>query len=123
MPVLQSGSIPPMNEPLPRRNIRVRIRWLSRQVFVEFAGMPEDLLAAGVVSAEMLQPGQRGMRRFDAEGDSFAVTRQYNTGRVVVSRWKSPAQAAAFPGVARLMESERGPHMDGVSHWVELSSG
>lgn len=79
--------------------VRIRIRWLAHGMFLEYAGRPEALLAAGAATPEMLTTGRRGVPRLDADGDRFALTRQYNTGRVVVSRWKSPARAAGLPGV------------------------
>jgi hypothetical protein len=87
--------------------LRLRIRWLVGQsLFLEYSGRPEDLLAAGAASPEMLEPGQGGGRGLDSAGDFFAVTRETRTGRVVVSRWKSASRAAAMPGVAALVDAQ-----------------
>lgn len=91
----------------PSAAVRTRIRWLAHGLFLEDAGRPEALVSAGAATLEMLQPGQRGVPRFDADGDRFNVTRQYNTGRVVLSRWKSPARAVGLPGVEAWLEANR----------------
>jgi hypothetical protein len=94
---MDSSNVPPA--------VRIRIRWCPQGLFLEYAGRPEALLAAGAGTPDMLQPGQRGVPRFDADGDRFAMTRQYNTGRVVLSRWKSPERAAGLPGVEAWLDA------------------
>lgn len=88
--------------------LRIRIRWLAHGLFLEYSGRPEALLVAGAATADMLQTGRRGLRRYDADGDRFTLIRQYNTGRVVVSRWKSPSRALGLPGVSQWLADAGG---------------
>lgn len=93
--------------------MRVRIRWLAHGLYIEYSGYPEQLLKAGAATPEMLQPGRRGMSRFDADGDRFSLSRQYTIGRVVLARWKSPARASDLPGVKEWLATQSGAFTDG----------
>lgn len=88
--------------------LRIRIRWMADGLFLEYSGLPAQLTEAGAATPDMVAPGRRGFRRFDADGDLYNTTRQYNTGRVTVSRWKSPARAAGLPGVREWLASPAG---------------
>jgi hypothetical protein len=91
-----------------RSAVRIRIRWTTQGLFLEYSGLPGQLIEAGAATPEMVEPGRRGFRRFDADGELYNVTRRYDTGHVVLSRWKSPAQAAALPGVRDWLASSEG---------------
>jgi hypothetical protein len=92
--------------------LRIRIRWMAQGLFLEFSGMPAQLIEAGAASPDMVRPGRRGFQRFDADGDLYNITRQYKTGRLTVSRWKSPARAAGLPGVSEWLASADGVAAD-----------
>jgi hypothetical protein len=44
------------------------------KVSVLYYGWPEDLIAAGIATAEMLGPKVKGRKRIDADGDAFSVS-------------------------------------------------
>jgi hypothetical protein len=95
--------------------LRIRIRWTTQGLFLEYSGLPGQLIEAGAATPEMVEPGRRGFRRFDADGELYNVTRRYDTGHVILSRWKTPAHAAALPGVRDWLASSEGVERDATA--------
>jgi hypothetical protein len=48
----------------------------SNEVVIRYYGTPEELINAGVATAEMLAPGRSG-RKVDADGDRYSVQRYF----------------------------------------------
>jgi hypothetical protein len=67
-------------------------------MFVFYWGTPQDLVAAGCGSQEMLDPRRKGVTRRDEHGDRVYLKRSPN-GRWRVMRVKPRALAVHLPGV------------------------
>jgi hypothetical protein len=98
-------------------NVEVRRVYLNEEhdlVSVTYRGRTEDLIAAGVATAEMLAPGNKGRPKLDAEGDRLFITRGYSKGQrtMVRVRLAKPIERALnLPGfsIAPLLERFRRP--------------
>jgi hypothetical protein len=94
----------------------VRVRALSfdgngDSVRVAYRGRSiDDLVSAGVASAEMLEPGKKGVRKLDCEGDQYWVSR-HRGGSVTVHFTKPIERALGLPGfsIAPLLARFRRP--------------
>lgn len=86
---------------------------------VRYYGRAEDLIAAGVATAEMLLPGRRSRR--DADGDRCSVQRYWRNGdngqpyrHCRLSRFKSVKSIERLPGVLDARNAA-----DGLNRWRE----
>ena len=90
--------------PAPLDQMRVTIeRYGDDALCIEYGGLPEHLIAHGLATEAQLQPGRRGIRRFDADGDNFTLRRERGRARTTIVRYKPLANAAAMPGVEAWM--------------------
>lgn len=98
--------------------VRVRIRWLTRQVLVEYAGTAADLVAARVATDGLLASAHSTRLQARADGDEFSVARTANGDRIVVSHWTTHERALAMPGVAALIETCKDEIGDSLTGWL-----
>lgn len=98
--------------------VRVRIRWLTRQVLVEYSGTASDLVAAQVVTESLLAATRSTSPQTDHDGDEFSVARTANGDRIVVSRWTTHERALALPGVGALVATCTDEVGDSVTGWL-----
>lgn len=90
---------------------KVRVEPSDHSVRVIYLGTPEHLLAAGAISADMLErrPVGSNTSRNDADGDGYLVEWSWGSvggqpvQRVRVIREKSRARALALPSVAEAL--------------------
>lgn len=73
------------------------------EVGIKWIGTPDALIAAGVVTAEMLAPAQKRGRR-DEEGERYSIKRWFGSDngqpyrRYCVLRWKRRDRMLRLPG-------------------------
>jgi hypothetical protein len=84
------------------------------RVHVKYRGPADALIAAGVVTADMLVPQKGGGEKRDEDGDHYHVQRRYNGSPVVTVSLLKPmehARALCLPGfaVAPLLDRFRRP--------------
>jgi hypothetical protein len=88
----------------PLDQVRVTIeRFGDDKLCIEYRGLPEVLIAGALATEAQLQPGPRGIRRFDADGDKLTLRRGRGRARTAIVRYKPLANAATMPGVEAWM--------------------
>jgi hypothetical protein len=84
--------------PLSHPGVVCTVQDEGETMFVFYWGTPQDLIAAGCGSPEMLDPNRKGITRRDEHGDRVYLKKSPN-GRWRVMRVKPRATAMHLPGV------------------------
>jgi len=93
---------------MPFESVRVSLyTYADDTIGLFYVGLPDDLVAAGCCTPDMLAPGGKGRRRCDADGHQFRRRSWGSGGRLEVSRYLPLETALAMPGVAALLSELR----------------
>lgn len=87
--------------PAPHSAVRVAVDLYAGSTRVAYDGLPADLIAAGVATAEMLAPGRKGTRRIDPDGIPFHRAVIRGRGHICIARYYPDRRlAGTLPGVS-----------------------
>lgn len=83
--------------------VAMRVWPLVDGLAVQYRGRADDLIAAGVATAELLQPGRRGLVRRDDRGVHYRRDLTGGGGRSITRYFDDTAMALEMPGVRDLV--------------------
>ena len=106
--------------PLDHQGVEVKVSWVDPYgcYRIKYTGTTEDLIAAGVATADMLVKGKKG--RVDGDGEQYWIDRYYRSSR----RSRGPDGSRAFKlGLFRLKRMETAVRLPGaaeaIQRWIE----